>query len=173
MSYLAQREGIGPTQREGILEMMPPTQYTTINDVISYEVEPALGKFASHYEMGVIAHECWDLNEFGEYIRNDVDFWESAQRHDLTQNWNPVTGRVSEWRTTDHGGATLVRESRDEARVYTDGFRYHGKKLGFMVHGEPDWAVHDFIAEAERKLIKLEEKWVPVNCDEPIVIEVI
>jgi hypothetical protein len=147
--------------------------YTTIEDVIAYEVESALGNFVNHYDVEAIARDCYDVDAWGQYERNDNDFWEIAQRHDLTQNWDPVTGSVSEWRTTDHGGATLVRESRDEARVYTDGFRYHGKKLGFVVHGEPNWAVHDFIAEAERKLRKLEEKWVPVNCDEHITIEVI
>ncbi len=150
------------------------TIYTNLNDIIELEVKPALGGFANHYDVEAIARECWIFTDDGTYLQNpQYDFYEVAQRHDLTQNWDPVTGSVSEWRTTDHGGATLVRESRDESRVYTDGFRYHGKKLGFVVHGEPDWAVHNYIAEAERKLRKLEEKWVPVNCDEPIVIEVI
>lgn len=148
--------------------------YTTIEDVIAYEVEPALGKFVNHYDdLEAIARECYDMDAWGQFERNDVDFWEVARRHDLTKSWDLVNASVSEWRTTDHGGATLVRESRIGARVYTDGFRYHGKKLGFIVHGEPDWTVFDYIAEAERKLRKLEEKWVPVNCDEPIVIEVI
>ena len=150
--------------------MMPPTQYTTINDVIAYEVEPALGEFASHYEMGAIAHECWDLNKFGEYIRNDVDFWDSAQRHDITKNWSPDS--VDVYTTKDHGGATLIRETTYEGIVKCDGIRVGHARLAFKARCESGYLL-DMVAEAERTLRRIEEGWVPVNFDEPITIEVI
>jgi hypothetical protein len=56
--------------------------YTTIEDVITYEVEPALGKFAEGYDMDAIARECWTLTDGVGYLQNpQYDFWKVAERH--------------------------------------------------------------------------------------------
>ena len=61
------------------------TTYTTIWDVIDYEVTPALGDFADCYDREAIARECWEYDEErrGFTEREGVDFWEVAARHDL------------------------------------------------------------------------------------------
>lgn len=62
------------------------TTYTTIWDVVDYEVTPALGDFADCYDREAIARECWEYDEErrGFVEREGVDFWEVAARHDLT-----------------------------------------------------------------------------------------
>lgn len=144
--------------------------YTTIEDVIAYEVEPALGDFVSHYDVEAIARECYDVDAWGQFELNDSDFWEVAQRHDLTKNWAPDS--VDVYTTKDHGGATLIRETKNEAIVKCHGIRVGRACLAFKTRCESGYLL-DMVAEAERKLRKLEEKWVPINCDEPITIEVI
>jgi hypothetical protein len=145
--------------------------YTTIEDVIAYEVEPALGDFVTQHDVEAIARECWILTDDGIYLQNpQYDFWEVAQRHDLTQNWKPDS--VDVYTTKDHGGATLIRETSNESIVKCHGIRVGHAHLAFKVRCESGYLL-DMVAEAERKLRKLEEKWLPVNCDEPITIEII
>ena len=169
MSYLAQREGIDPTHKRRDREM--EKMYTTIEDVIKYEVEPALGDFVTQYDVEAIARECWILTDDGVFMQNpQPDFWEVVKRHDITLNWDPVDG--SEYRTTDHGGATLVRETTHEGIVYCDGFKVGHSRLCFKARCESGF-IMDMVAEAERTLRRLEEGWKPVNCKEPITIEVI
>lgn len=69
--------------------------YSSIQDVIDYEIEPALGELAGDYDLRAIADEMFELvvdeDEDGTQIsdpyyieRDDVDFWEIVQAHDLT-----------------------------------------------------------------------------------------
>lgn len=147
--------------------------YTTIEDVIKYEVEPALGDFVTQYDVEAIARECWILTDDGIYFQNpQYDFWEVAQRHDITLNWESVDSAVCTYITKDHGGATLIRETRNEGIVKCHGISVGHAHLAFKVRCESG-AASDMVAEAERTLRRLEEGWKPINCQEPITIEVI
>lgn len=60
-------------------------KYQTINDVIDYEIEPALGSFASDFDEDAkraIADEAFELTDYGYAQREDVDFWDVVQAHD-------------------------------------------------------------------------------------------
>lgn len=59
-------------------------KYTSIQDVIDYEVVPALGEFADEYDVEEIAHELFEYVDGYFERRYDVSFWEVAQAHDLT-----------------------------------------------------------------------------------------
>lgn len=69
--------------------------YSSIQDVIDYEVKPALDEWAGDYDLRAIADETFELavdeDENGVQVgdpyyiqRENVDFWEVAQAHDLT-----------------------------------------------------------------------------------------
>lgn len=69
--------------------------YSSIQDVIDYEVKPALDELAGDYDLEAIANETFELivdeDEDGIQIgdpyyieRDDVDFWEVVQAHDMT-----------------------------------------------------------------------------------------
>lgn len=69
--------------------------YSSIQDVIDYEIEPALDELADDYDLRAIAEEAFELivdeDEDGIQIgdpyyiqREDVDFWEVVKAHDLT-----------------------------------------------------------------------------------------
>ncbi|MGJ4084378.1 hypothetical protein [Corynebacterium macclintockiae] len=72
------------------------TIYTTISDYIAQEVAPALGEWKDDYDMEAIAHDMleWhsephplggiNANTFGLIAREDVDFWDVAERHENT-----------------------------------------------------------------------------------------
>lgn len=145
--------------------------YTTIEDVIKYEVEPALGDFVTHYDVEAIARECWILTDDGVFMQNpQYDFWEVAQRHDITRDWDSV--QDGEEHTPNHGGATVVRRSTHSGLCICDGVKVGYRKLAFVVRAESGFII-DMVAEAERTLRKLEDGWRPVNLKEPITIEVI
>lgn len=59
-------------------------KYTSIQDVIDYEVVPALGEFADEYDVEEIARELFDYVDGYFEQRDNVSFWEVAQAHDLT-----------------------------------------------------------------------------------------
>lgn len=59
-------------------------KYTSIQDVINYEVVPALGEFADEYDVEEIARGIFDYVDGHFEQREGVDFWEVAQAHDLT-----------------------------------------------------------------------------------------
>lgn len=63
-------------------------KYTTLGDVVAYEVIPALGDFADDYDAEAIAREAFEMKTDGLrcwYVqREGVDFWEIAQNHDIT-----------------------------------------------------------------------------------------
>ena len=63
------------------------TTYTTIQDAIDYEVEPALGEYAKDYDMEAIAREYFDLyDERDGFSASDPDgFWDIAARHDISE----------------------------------------------------------------------------------------
>lgn len=58
------------------------TKYTTIADVINYEVAPALGEFVDDYDVEEIAREAFEYVDGYFVQREDVDFWEVAKTHD-------------------------------------------------------------------------------------------
>lgn len=62
-----------------------PKVYTTIYDVIDYEVIPALGEYADCYDVFGIANDCWryddKLNRFVKTVDKD-GFWNSAVKHE-------------------------------------------------------------------------------------------
>lgn len=69
--------------------------YSSIQDIIDYEVKPALGEWAGDYDLEAIANEIFkftaDEDEDGIQIgdpyyieRDGVDFWEVVQAHDMT-----------------------------------------------------------------------------------------
>lgn len=61
---------------------MSTEKYTTIGDVVNYEVAPALGEFVNDFDIDEIAREAFEYVD-GCYVqREDVDFWEVAKRHD-------------------------------------------------------------------------------------------
>lgn len=61
---------------------MSTEKYTTIGDVVNYEVAPALGEFVNEFDIDEIAREAFEYVD-GCYVqREDVDFWEVAKRHD-------------------------------------------------------------------------------------------
>lgn len=70
-------------------------KYQTIDDVINYEIAPALGDFVDDYDIDAIAAEAFeyvvDLDEDGVqhgngyFIeREGVDFWAIAKKHDIS-----------------------------------------------------------------------------------------
>lgn len=70
-------------------------KYQTIDDVINYEIAPALGDFVDDYDIDAIASDAFeyvvDLDEDGVqhgngyFIeREGVDFWAIAQKHDIS-----------------------------------------------------------------------------------------
>ncbi len=63
------------------------TTYTTIQDAIDYEVEPALGEHASDYDMEAIAREYFDrYDERDGFSASDPDsFWAIAAKHDISE----------------------------------------------------------------------------------------
>lgn len=62
--------------------------YTTLSDVVAYEVIPALGDFADDFDAEAIAREAFEMKTDGLrcwYVqREGVDFLEIAQNHDIT-----------------------------------------------------------------------------------------
>ena len=58
------------------------TKYTTIADVINYEVAPALGEFVDDYDVEEIAREAFEYVDGYFVQREDADFWEVAKSHD-------------------------------------------------------------------------------------------
>lgn len=50
------------------------TKYTTIGDVISYEVVPALGEFVDDFDVEAIAREAFEHVDGAFVQREDVDF---------------------------------------------------------------------------------------------------
>lgn len=60
------------------------TKYTTIGDVISYEVVPALGEFVDDFDVEAIAREAFECVDGAFVQREDVDFWEVAKAHDVS-----------------------------------------------------------------------------------------
>lgn len=75
---------------------MEKTQYQTIEDVIDYDIKPALDEWWEDYDLEAIAEEAYELvtneDENGGiqignpyYVsRDDVDFWDVVQAHDMT-----------------------------------------------------------------------------------------
>ena len=63
------------------------TTYTTIQDAIDYEVEPALGEHARDYDMEAIAREYFDrYDEHDGFSASDPDsFWGIAAKHDISE----------------------------------------------------------------------------------------
>ncbi len=61
---------------------MKMAKYTTIADVISYEVVPALGEFVDDFDVEAIAREAFEYVDGAFVQREDVDFWEVAKKHD-------------------------------------------------------------------------------------------
>ena len=70
-------------------------KYQTIDDVINYQIAPALGDFVDDYDIDAIAAEAFeyvvDLDEDGVqhgngyFIERDgVVFWAIAQKHDIS-----------------------------------------------------------------------------------------
>lgn len=70
-------------------------KYQTIDDVINYEIAPALGDFVDDYDIDAIAAEAFeyvvDLDEDGVqhgngyFIeREGADLWAIAQKHDIS-----------------------------------------------------------------------------------------
>ena len=55
------------------------TTYTTINDYIAQVVNPALGEYADEKD----ANGNILLNASGLVERDDADFWEIAQKHEI------------------------------------------------------------------------------------------
>ena len=63
------------------------TTYTTIQDAIDYEVEPALGEHAADYDTEAIAREYFDrYDERDGFSASDPDsFWDIAARHEISE----------------------------------------------------------------------------------------
>ena len=71
------------------------TIYTTITDYITQVVGPALGEYKNDYDTEAIASEMTEwhdekdangnilLNASGLVERDDADFWEIAQKHEI------------------------------------------------------------------------------------------
>ena len=71
------------------------TTYTTINDYLAQVVNPALGEYADDYDTEEIARDMTEwhdekdangnilLNASGLVERDDADFWEIAQKHEI------------------------------------------------------------------------------------------
>lgn len=60
--------------------------YTSVEDYITAVVEPALGNCAVDFDMHDIASEMLVWTEGGTLVeRDDVDFWEVVERHDISE----------------------------------------------------------------------------------------
>lgn len=73
---------------QGEFEDERPNVYTTIRDVVDYEVVPALGEFADCYDAAGIARDCWRYDAgLGGFVKavDEDGFWESAIEHDVTR----------------------------------------------------------------------------------------
>ena len=91
-------------------------KYATIDDVLSYEVVPALGEYVDDFDTGAIANEAFDyvtdIDEDGVQHgngcfvqREDVDFWEIAEKHDHGKQLDMITSGA--W---DGEGAYTITE---------------------------------------------------------------
>ena len=62
------------------------TVYTTITDAIERYIEPALGDYADDYDMEAIFDDLFEYDEAkrGFVEREDLDFYEVAQAHDVS-----------------------------------------------------------------------------------------
>ncbi len=64
-------------------------KYSSIDEAIAQVVIPALGEFAADYDAEAIAREAFEGVEDGlSYYfvqREDVDFWEIAAKHDISE----------------------------------------------------------------------------------------
>ena len=64
-------------------------KYETLADLIAYEIEPALGKYADDFDMESIANEAYEYAYPNGYKqRENVDFWEVASKYDISNNAN-------------------------------------------------------------------------------------
>ena len=65
-------------------------KYTTLGDVVAYNVIPALGDFADDFDAEAIAREAFEMKSEGLRCwfepREGVDFWEIAAKHDILGN---------------------------------------------------------------------------------------
>lgn len=60
------------------------TTYTTITDVIAQYIAPALGGYASDYDLDAIADDITRFSEDGTLrIHLDGDFYDIAARHEI------------------------------------------------------------------------------------------
>lgn len=59
--------------------------FATKTDLISYELEPTFGEYFNDYDIDSFIDEAYTFDYPGGYEqREDVDFWEIAQKHDIS-----------------------------------------------------------------------------------------
>lgn len=59
--------------------------FATKTDLISYELEPALGEYLNDYDIDSIIDEAYTFDfAYGYEWRDDVDFWEVVQKYDIS-----------------------------------------------------------------------------------------
>ena len=57
-------------------------KWTSLDDLLSYEVIPALGEFAKDFDAEAIAREAFEFDGKHWVQRDGVDFWEVAKKYD-------------------------------------------------------------------------------------------
>lgn len=60
-------------------------KFTTVTDVVAYEIKPALGEYFNDYDIDSIIDDAYtyDVHD-GFKQREDVDFWDIVSRHDIS-----------------------------------------------------------------------------------------
>lgn len=57
----------------------------TSDDVIAYEIIPALGEYVNDFDLAAIVDEVYTYDEHDGYKqREDVDFWDVVSKHDIS-----------------------------------------------------------------------------------------
>ena len=59
--------------------------FATKTDLIDYEIKPAFGEYFNDYDIDSIIDEAYVFDYPDGYKqREDIDFWEVASKHDVT-----------------------------------------------------------------------------------------
>lgn len=84
-------------------------RYGSINDVIAYEVEPALDE-PRDFDMEAIAREVSTYDGKGYEVTADTDeFWEAAQRNQTVRILAGVSREYDAYTVVVHGAATRFK----------------------------------------------------------------
>lgn len=131
-------------------------KYTTIDDVINYAVAPALGEYVDDFDTGAIANEAFDYvtdidedgvqHGNGYFVqREDVDFWEIAEKHDHGEQLDMMTSGA--W--DGEGTYAITEPDGDITEVECDDMGDLKAELCEIYSYSGDWSAKIAITKAD------------------------